>query len=450
MNQRQAGGLNNSCAAWRWLLVLAGGALSAGCLGGDDDLTPEAAEETASALVTTYKVGPTRTYKSLGQVASLLAPGDIVEVDGNATYAGDVRFTKPGTALLKITIRGLRVNGKRPVLSGGLNTVEINADHYVFEGFDVTGGTSRCFYHHGDDITVRDAVVHDCPAHGILASDADSGSLTLDYVEVHRCGSGTFKHSIYMATDETAHPGAVFRMQHCYIHDTTGGNAVKSRAERNEIYYNWIEGALYKELELIGPDGQNPSLAREDSDVVGNVFRKTQTQYAVRIGGDGTGETDGRYRFVNNTFILAPGSLEAVQLFDGVESVEMHNNVFFRAGGGSLKVLRDDASWTTGSALIAGSHNFAPTGSTTPSQWTSTLLGSNPGFIDLANRNVRLLSSSPLINAGASSLLGVPGHPFPAPLSIPVSLPPPGAIEAVGATPARVLSGSIDIGAYEL
>jgi len=37
------------------------------------------------------------------------------------------------------------------------------------------------------------------------------------------------------------------------VHDGNGGNGVKSRAERNEIYYNWIEGSLYHELELIGP-----------------------------------------------------------------------------------------------------------------------------------------------------------------------------------------------------
>jgi hypothetical protein len=43
-----------------------------------------------------------------------------------------------------------------------------------------------------------------------------------------------------MATDQTAYPGAVFRMQHSYVHDANGGNNVKSRAERNEIYYNWI------------------------------------------------------------------------------------------------------------------------------------------------------------------------------------------------------------------
>ncbi len=58
----------------------------------------------------------------------------------------------------------------------------------------------------------------------------------MEYVEVYNCGSGTQKHPIYIATDESAYPGSVFRMQHSYVHDAIGGNAVKTRAERNEIY----------------------------------------------------------------------------------------------------------------------------------------------------------------------------------------------------------------------
>ena len=51
-----------------------------------------------------------------------------------------------------ITIRGIRVNGNRPVLSGGTNTVLFatdwpysppGADWYIFEGFEVTGGSSQ-------------------------------------------------------------------------------------------------------------------------------------------------------------------------------------------------------------------------------------------------------------------------------------------------------------------
>jgi len=124
-----------------------------------------------------------------------------------------------------------------------------------------------------------------------------------------------------MATNQEDYPHAVFRMRHCYVHDAVGGNNVKSRAERNEIYYNWIEGAYYHELELIGTDG-SPDLYREDSDVACNVLRKTGTNssfFVTRVGGDGTGETNGRYRFVGNTIVLgASGGSAVFRLFDGV------------------------------------------------------------------------------------------------------------------------------------
>jgi len=256
----------------------------------------------SSASAITYQVGPSRTYHTLQDVAGLLNPGDLVEVDGNATYPGNLIFTRPGTVVNKITIRGLRVSGLRPIISGGTNTVEFRlSDHYVFEGFDVTGGSFRGIYHHAHDITIRDTVVHDCPAHGILGADTDSGSLTLEYVEIYHCGNGTGQHPLYMATDEFAHPGSVFRMQYCYLHDQNGGNNIKSRAERNEIYYNWVSGGFYGEIELIGPDPHgnkkvNTDTAREDSDVVGNVFQHIPTQGTrmARVGSDGTGETKGQ------------------------------------------------------------------------------------------------------------------------------------------------------------
>src|SRR5262249_35695391 len=153
----------------------------------------------ATAGATTYQVGSNRAMKTLGAVASQLNPGDIVEVDGDATYAGGIVLDRSGGASNPITVRGIRVNGKRPVLSGGTNTIEIQGDHYVLEGFEVTAGTSRCVYHHSDDVTMRDLVVHDCKAHGLLGADQDSGSLTLEYSEFYKSGSGTGQHQIYMA-----------------------------------------------------------------------------------------------------------------------------------------------------------------------------------------------------------------------------------------------------------
>ncbi|WP_437675744.1 right-handed parallel beta-helix repeat-containing protein [Sorangium sp. So ce131] len=429
--------------------LLALSAVGFACAPLDADVAAEELDAEEQAAGATYQVGPTRSIKTLGELAGRLAPGDVVEVDGNATYAGNIRLTKSGTATSKITIRGVKVNGKRPLLQGGTNTIELNANYIVFEGFEVTGGSSRCIFHHGHEVTIADTVVRDCPAHGILGADGDSGSLTLDHVEVYKCGAGTTKHPIYIGMDQTKYPNGVFRMQHSYVHDANGGNAVKSRASRNEIYYNWIEGGLYKELELIGADGQDPGLVREDSDVVGNVFRKTHTQFVVRVGGDGTGETNGRYRFVNNTFLLMQGSSAAIHLFDGIESIELHNNIFHRVGGGSVQVFRDDASWATGSALIKGVNNAVPTGTTVPTGFTGTKIVSDPGFTNVGARDVTLLASSPLRNVGVSATSGISGHPVATPLALPLYHPPRGALAPAGVAQRRPTEGGVDLGAFE-
>ncbi len=412
----------------------------------------------------TYFVGPGRPYANLQAVAGLLNPGDVVEVDGNVTYPGGVVFERPGAPEAKIVIRGIRVAGNRPILSGSTNTVtfatpnpdapDAGANHYVFEGFEVTGGSFRGLYHQAHDLTVRDVRVHHCPAHGILGADQGSGSLTLEHVEVDHCGNGTNQHQIYVATDEVHHPGSVFRMVHCYVHDGTGGNNVKSRAERNEIVSNWIEGAYYHELELIGPDpggapdGWSEGLVREDSDVVGNVLWKHNTFYVARFGGDGTGQSNGRYRFVHNTVVA--GTSAVFRIFDGIQSVEMHDNVFCRADGSALNLIRTaEAEWTDGEQ-IAGRNNWVRTGSSNvPAQWTGTLYGTDPGLADLGVSDPRPSSGSPLRNAAATDLSGPPGFPFPDPEYPALFHPPLHTVSAAGEEAPRPFDCAPDIGAYE-
>ncbi|RPH37837.1 T9SS C-terminal target domain-containing protein, partial [bacterium] len=301
-----------------------------------------------------------------------------------------------------------------------------------------------------------DLVVHNCN-NGLMGADNDSGTLLLEYCEFYANGAGASAHQIYMATDESAHPGSVFRMQFCYMHDGAGGNNVKSRSERNEIYYNWIEGAFYHELELIGPDpaGDVPAdLRREDSDVVGNVLRKKATVYAggtfnvTRFGGDGTGESKGRYRVVNNTFIM--GTSAAFRLFDSLESVEMHNNVFVSNTGAAAPIVRTvEALWTSGEH-ISGQNNWVQNVLTTiPSGWTGTIRGNNPGFRDLSVGDFTPASGSPLINGGTSNGQPPPGFAFTNPLFPPAFEPPVHTLLAQGSGVPRQIGGAIDIGAFE-
>jgi hypothetical protein len=396
-----------------------------------------------------YKVGPSRTYTSIQQVVAFLAPGDIVLVDGNAVYAGGITFSHAGSPAAPITIRGVKVDGSRPVIEGGSNVVEFNQNNYVFEGFEIRGAGFRGLYHHADNIVIRDCVVHACP-HGILGADQGSGSITIEYCEVYGCGEGDGRHQIYMSTNEDDYPGSVFRLQFCYIHDGTGGENVKSRAERSEIYYNWLENPYYHNLELIGPDpagGVAEDKAREDADVVGNVIIAKRYSRNVRIGGDGTGQSWGRYRFVNNTFIHRNGD-PASHIFAhfGVESVEMHNNVFYIASG---VVFNDsEANWAFG-RRVSGSNNWVRSGAGFPAEWTGTRTGSNPEFVDLGADLLSPAPGSVLINAGTAVMTSPPGSPFPYPLAAPLFHPPQAALIPVGTAEHRPVDGVIDIGAFE-
>lgn len=376
-------------------------------------------------------------------------PGDVIEIEGGKTYKGGIFFEGAGAPDAPIVVRGIPKDGKRPILKGGDDTIYASGNHYLFESIELTGGKIRCMFVLAHDITMRDMVIRDCPTHGLLSADQESGTLVVDRCEFYGSGNGGRNHQIYVTTDQNAHPGAVFRLQNSYVHDAAGGNNVKSRAERNEIYFNWIEGALYHELELIGPDVDNPPARREDSDVVGNVLVKGNPEaHGIRIGGDGTMDTDGRYRFVNNTFVMLNGERSAIRLFDGVESVELYNNAFVTRDGSPVTLFRTDrVTWTRGKPLVFGSHNFIPTGSREVLDGlTSTVGGSAAKLVDLAGFDLRPADGSPLVDAGTATRPTNPEAPFPNPLADVASHPPTRTLGPPAARPSR---GTIDIGAFE-
>lgn len=427
----------------------------------------------------TWTVGPSgRDYTQLAILFSGndLAPGDIVEVDGNATYGsaivGDNDGGAPGNPVI---IRWRRVAGaSRPVLQGGVNTIKFQrSNHVVFEGFEVRGGSNTCVFSEAHDVTVRDAVIHACPGHGILGADQNSGSFTLEYSEVHDAGSGSTRHPIYMQSDEIAYPGSVFRMRYNYVHDGNGGNLLKNRHERAEIHSNWFEGSVYQEIELIGPDcetqaaGWTRATKREDAELLNNVIVHTSASWpnAIRIGGDLNGSSDGRVRMVGNTILFdRPGAATAVYVQLGAGSVEMHNNAIFQTGGQAPAILRENTTadapvcapfttspWSNG-RRVAGSRNWVQFAATAvPPEWNATVKDTDPGFRDIAARNLRPRSNSPLRNAGLNRPPSPANFPMPWPLPKVTYDPPLRARLAIGDQRARIPQGffTVDIGALE-
>ncbi len=378
-------------------------------------------------------MGPAKQYKNLQAVSRLLKPGDVVTVDGGTTYPGGVTLAAKGLeGNGVITVKGLRVNGARPVLSGvtaqGGTVLRVFGDHYVIEGFDLTAGgdsrAARCFYNVGDDVTLRDSVVHDCNFTGIAGADA-SGSLTLDRVEVYHCGSGLYAHQIYVGSSLAKYPGALFRMQYCYVHDGWGGNNVKSRVTRNEIEYNWIEGAMYHELDLVGPDPKAqkiPADAHCDADIVGNVLVVTATAKGTvaRMGTDGTAASRGRYRLANNTVIVQSkdeAKFGAFWLEGEVDSVMAWNNVFWSEAGPLTMVRQERAP----APIVQGAGNWAPSDAVNvPAGW-KVIRGEDPEFVDASTGDYHPAAGSPLIGAGCDvprevSATGVPPKPGQNPL----------------------------------
>lgn len=414
----------------------------------------------------TFQVGPGRTYTELTQVADLLRAGDTVEVDGDHSYA-PVEFERAGLPGLPITIRGLRINGQRPTIIGGTTTVSFRgAHHYRFENIDVTGGTQVCVRNEANDVVIQDSHVYNCVRHGILGSDNYSGSLAIDRVEVDHAG-GVFagenlKHPVYIATDRDRYPGSRLRVQHSYIHDY-GGNGIKSRSERDEIYYNWIDtgtrpdGDVYYSIELNGYE-EYASVPGINADVAGNVLIHRNV-YGVRLGGDGTGNLRGRVRFVHNTLLFGAALdiyTPAIRWYDELETAYLANNVFARVGGSTvpLRIQRDDATWVNGSIAVAGTANWVPSGSDGiaagyfPADWTGTVFGTgNPGYANLASFNtidLAVQAASDIDGNASSDIDGPTGYEIPNPLA-PLTYTVPATAPVSGAPLSAILrSGPAD------
>jgi hypothetical protein len=417
-----------------------------------------------TSLAATYLVGPGKTYAKLQDVVDRLNPGDTVNVDGNATYPANVYIEQSGTVAKPIIISGVQSSGSaRPKITGtGSYGINITADYVVLQGFEVIGGPKGIGVF-GDNITVRNCVIHGCN-HGLIGYGTGTGSVTVEYCEFYGNGvptGGATQHQIYMATDEDAHPGSIFRLQYCYLHDGVEGDNVKSRSERNEIYYNWVEraGSSGHGLGLFAPDPEDNDqvtieTAREDADVVGNVIIQHQNACA-RIGGDAPGyPTNGRYRFVNNTFVCTGSRGDAIRTFNTIETLEMYNNVIYATNSGAdIRVINDaDGEWVHTPRSLSGSNNWVIASATmkpSASEWTATTSGSASPFVDAASKNYHPLQTGALIDAGAATTPTIASYPFPNPLFPPAFQPPQAALIAVGSAESRPQSGVIDIGAFE-
>jgi hypothetical protein len=442
----------------------------------------------------TYEVKPGTAMDTIAEVPwATLQPGDTVLIYWKATpYKEKWVICRQGTAALPITVSGvLGPNGERPVIDGNGATTPTNLNYWnenrgtikigganvpsdtmpkyitienlevrgAFAGYSFTraNGQSQAFAQNAapiyvekaENLTIRNCVITD-GGNGLFIGSSDtepSRNILVEgnYIYGNGNSGSAFEHNNY-----TAAIGITFQYNRFGpLRVGANGNGLKDRSAGLVVRYNWIEGGN-RNLDLV--DGEDSVLIRNDPNyhktfVYGNVLIKPDggNNQTTHYGGDSGTTADyrkGTLYFYNNTIVSTrTGNTVIFRLSTIDEECDARNNIFYTTNAGtSLAMLAESGTLTL-------TNNWAKTGWRNSFEspfggsvfgGTTFVLGTNPGFVDVANQDFHLTSNGQAVNAGATLNANV--------------LPANDAVRQYvkhQTIEARPVSGSLDIGAYE-
>jgi hypothetical protein len=361
----------------------------------------------AVAYGETYKVSDLKTLNAL--CAERANPGDVIELQPGTYYLEESRIAvlRSGEPGKPIIIRGVVKNGKPPVIDAsrvnvkrGIFRTEAETHDVVFEDLELRNAQ-------GSRFPDRETFSHN--AGGIYFQGKD---LTARRVHSHHNEDGWFSthaaDNILIENCEIDHNGTLFEGQHnpthnfyfcahrqtvrnCYIHHSGEAQNFKSRGWHTVFAYNWVEEDAGYSVEVASGNEGNTLW-------IGNVVIKRAAPGRQRrlLGvGDGTGTAKGTLTMINNTFIsLTPDDLYLFTEASSTCDVVLINNVF--AGPSRIFLEKN------GKGTITGTNNWFPRGTEVPDTLTHSLFGEDPGFVNLAGRDLRPRRNSPLVNAGVA------------------------------------------------
>jgi hypothetical protein len=447
-----------------------------------------------SAFATVYEVKPGTPLDTIAAVPwAMLQPGDTVLIYWKSTaYKEKWVICRQGTAAQPITIRGvLGPNGVRPVIDGNGATTPTNLNYWnevrgtikigganvpadtmpkyitienleirgAFQGYQFTNTAGQVqtyaqnaaplYVEKAENLTIRNCIITD-GGNGLFIGSSDtepSRNILVEgnYIYGNGNSGSAFEHNNY-----TAAIGIVFQYNRFGpLRSGSVGVGLKDRSAGTVIRYNWIERGN-RNLDLV--DGEDSILIRSDPNyhktfVYGNVLIKQDggNNQSVHYGGDSGTTTDyrkGTLYFYNNTMVSTrTGNTVALRLSTIDESCDARNNIFYvTAAGTSFALLAE-----TGTLSVT--NNWAKTGwrNSFESPFTGVVaggstfvIGTNPGFVDVANQNFRLASGGQAINSGTSLNADVlPANDLTHQYVLHQT------------SESRPINGTLDIGAYE-
>jgi hypothetical protein len=444
---------------------------------------------------TLYEVGPGKTYSAIGLVPwESLQAGDTVLIYWRSTpYQEKWVICRQGTQTNPITVRGVAgPNGELPVLDGngattrstlnywnqdrgvikigGASTPTDTLPKYItIENLDIrsarppftfkaangsalsyAANASAIYVEKGENIVVRNCIMHDCGNGFFVASSAALSSKNI-LVEGNYIYDNGNVGSIYEHNNYTAAIGITFQYNRFGpLRAGCSGNNLKDRSAGLVVRYNWIESGN-RQLDLV--DAEDSALILNDPSyrqtfVYGNLLIEPDgagNRQIVHYGGDSGTTSDyrkGTLFFYNNTLVSTRTDRTTLfRLSTNEETCDMRNNIAYVSAAGST------LSFVDGSGVLNLSHNwFKPGFVNTFGTLTGTInndgtsvVGSSPSFINEAAQNFNITAASSCINAGTalhSSVLS-PNHVTRQYVKH-------------QAGQARANSGALDIGAYEV
>lgn len=409
----------------------------------------------ARAGAATYEVGPTSPYQSIGAVPwESLQAGDTVLIHWRSEpYREKWVIGRQGTANAPITVRGVAgPAGQLPVIDGSGATTRQQLDywgeprgvikiggsnvppdttprHIVIEGLEIRnarpphtfrddGGTtqsytanaSTIYIEKGENITIRNCALHDA-GNGLFVASSNtlaSREILIEGNHIYDNGNpgSITEHNVY-----TAAIGIVFEYNWLGpLLAGASGNNLKDRSAGLVVRYNWIEGGN-RQLDLV--DGSDSSLIRghsayRQSFVYGNVLIEPPNagnRQVVHYGGD-SGKTNnyrkGTLFFYQNTVLSKRTDRTTLfRLSTNSERADTRNSIVYLAAAGDTLALLD------ASGVLDLTHNwFKPgyvksfsSGGTLNDDGTS-ILGTDPRFVDEPGADYHLAADSQCINAG--------------------------------------------------
>lgn len=347
------------------------------------------------ATAATLKVGPSAPYKSLRAVAEskALADGDVIEIDGEGDYCGDVvtwthdSLTVRGTGRRRPHVRacGAMEGGKGIwVVQGADFTVE-NVEFSEARLESLNGAAIRA--EGAGSLTVRNCHFHDNDngilgggTHDQAAAAERKNTILIEFSVFEGNGAGDGKsHNLYISqrVDE-------FVFRHNLSFHAKVGHNLKSRAVKNVIAYNMFrdgaEGTASFQIDL--PNGGL-------SYVIGNVIEQgplasnsTLLAFANEVSTKSANPLQDLY-VINNTFVNhrpEGGHFVRVESGELGAFVLLRNNVFYGPG----------TPWKSASGVkVVADYNYV-----------AEKLDNRPRFANAAEYDFRPTTGSPLIDAG--------------------------------------------------